>query len=288
MDETYLIEIRLARTKWRVKEIISAIARVHNLTDLMERHPHLTLYGPLTLNVGTGEDLLLGTVERVASRYGPVPFTIGGFEKREGMHGSVVAFSVKPSVSLRALAKEIAGAVSPLSVSQNAWDAVHDHKWYHVTVANRLDRPAAAAVYDALCPAREPCSGPAPSGPGQAVPAWQDPGTGRIKPRISPLLIDEAGLRITVMRGEEILAEYDLPGKRWITGSDIYDGRAWQETLALYRRSAGFETAGRPAGDRKDIFFIGDLHLGHANIIRYCSRPFSPSDPGEMDRVLIA
>ena len=29
------------------------------------------------------------------------------------------------------------------------------------------------------------------------------------------------------------------------------------------------------------------LHLGHANIIRYCSRPFLFADPGEMDRVLI-
>ena len=36
-----------------------------------------------------------------------------------------------------------------------------------------------------------------------------------------------------------------------------------------------------------DIFLIADLHLGHANIIRYCSRPFLVSDVREMDHVLI-
>jgi calcineurin-like phosphoesterase family protein len=40
-----------------------------------------------------------------------------------------------------------------------------------------------------------------------------------------------------------------------------------------------------PGGD--DIFFIADLHLGHANIIRYCSRPFFFGDVSEMDHVLI-
>lgn len=33
-------------------------------------------------------------------------------------------------------------------------------------------------------------------------------------------------------------------------------------------------------------FFTADLHLGHANIIRYCDRPFS--SVGEMGRVLLA
>ncbi|MDD1701566.1 MAG: metallophosphoesterase, partial [Methanoregula sp.] len=59
--------------------------------------------------------------------------------------------------------------------------------------------------------------------------------------------------------------------------------------MARYRRSAGFEL---PAGSREDagpekIFVISDLHLGHENIIRYCSRPFVHHDPAEMDAVLI-
>ena len=33
------------------------------------------------------------------------------------------------------------------------------------------------------------------------------------------------------------------------------------------------------------IYYISDLHLGHANIIRHCERPFSDAD--EMDAVLV-
>ena len=33
-------------------------------------------------------------------------------------------------------------------------------------------------------------------------------------------------------------------------------------------------------------FFTADLHLGHANIIRYCRRPFSSAD--DMDEALLA
>src|SRR3954452_14523275 len=32
-------------------------------------------------------------------------------------------------------------------------------------------------------------------------------------------------------------------------------------------------------------YFTADLHLGHANIIRYCDRPFA--DAGEMDAALL-
>ena len=37
--------------------------------------------------------------------------------------------------------------------------------------------------------------------------------------------------------------------------------------------------------EKKMIYYTADLHLGHANIIRFCSRPFT--DPEEMDRVIM-
>jgi calcineurin-like phosphoesterase family protein len=36
-----------------------------------------------------------------------------------------------------------------------------------------------------------------------------------------------------------------------------------------------------------ESFVISDLHLGHANIIKYCARPFLADNVQEMDRVLI-
>jgi calcineurin-like phosphoesterase family protein len=54
-----------------------------------------------------------------------------------------------------------------------------------------------------------------------------------------------------------------------------------------YRYHAGFEHQDPKPVHPDDIFLIADLHLGHANIIRYCSRPFLFSDSREMDHVLI-
>ena len=59
--------------------------------------------------------------------------------------------------------------------------------------------------------------------------------------RCGQFTLDESGLRITVMQGESILAEYDLLTKRWITGDHRHSNKSWQSTLALFRQHAGFE-----------------------------------------------
>ena len=117
---------------------------------------------------------------------------------------------------------------------------------------------------------------------------WLEKKTGRkYRQSIWPVILDETGLRITVMQGEEILAEYDLLGKCWHGEGVDHTSPSWQNTLSRYRKEVGFELTQREQIRQDDIFLISDLHLGHANIIRYCSRPFLFSDVGEMDRVLI-
>jgi calcineurin-like phosphoesterase family protein len=112
-------------------------------------------------------------------------------------------------------------------------------------------------------------------------------GSSRKGHAVRPVTLDEAGLRITVMQGEAILAEYDLLEKRWITGDHSHTNKSWQKTLALFRQQSGFERSDPLPSPPEDIYLIADLHLGHANIIRYCSRPFLVSDVREMDHVLI-
>lgn len=290
MEETYLVEIRLARTKWRIRETIVGIARTFCLEQFMERHPHITLFGPLVLNPGTTPDDLLETIGRVAQKSGPVPFMINGWEMRQGMHGSVIAFAITPSEALKDLTRSLAGSLVPLTESLNAWDSQPEAKWFHVTVANRLGPEQAASCFSRLNNAD-------PSG---AQPGNDNAGfIGRFFSRAKkflhrdnaghfpPLLLDGTGIRITVMHNEDILAEYDLLENRWIHGDHGHDSRQWQETLGQFRRFAGFErvTPGVPEPD--DIFVIADLHLGHANIIRYCSRPFVFEDCAEMDTVLL-
>ena len=290
MDDIYLIEIRLARTKWRIRETIITIGQMFSLEPYLERHPHVTLFGPLTLNEGVSPRQMLDTIANIAAVYDPISFTLDSWEMREGMHGSVVAIAVRPSDPLKKLTSSLAEVLSLLVQSHNVWDTQPDNKWFHVTVANHLNPQTAASVFSRL------------AGNGK-VARVQNRSSGRIlsslknlvlrlftagcRDAVRPIKLDESGLRITVMQGESILAEYDLLTKRWITGDHRHSNKSWQSTLALFRQHAGFERTDPLSPPPDDIFLIADLHLGHANIIRYCSRPFLVSDVREMDHVLI-
>ena len=290
MDPTYLIEIRLSRTKWRIRKIVKEIADRFGILDFLELHPHVTLYGPLTMNKGVNDQQLLGSIGNVAARFGPVPFLIDGWEKRDGMHGSVIAFPVRASEPLRQLTRDIAQVLSPLTTSQNAWDTDPDQKWFHVTIANRLASDQASAIFAWL-------TGRVHETTSQEMMQERKPGllqrflggADRGKPvrSIPPVLLDETGIRITVMKDMGILAEYDLIEKRWIYGDHRHSTARWQRTLLQFRHHAGFEHRDPEQSRPDDVFLIADLHLGHANIIRYCSRPFLFSDSREMDHVLI-
>jgi calcineurin-like phosphoesterase family protein len=290
MDDIFLVEIRLGRTKWRVRETVSAFERLFNIGPFIEKHPHITLYGPMTLNDGTTTTLLLDAIERVAATCDPIQFTIDGWEKREGMSGSVIAFRVCPSEELRKLTASVAAALSPLVHSSNVWDSDPDNKWFHVTVANHLDPALASSVFSNLASHVPEDHGQinAPAGVmgkilHMLLHAIRSGKSGGVR----PVTLDEAGLRITVMRGDSILAEYDLLEKRWIVTGHSHTNPGWQKTLSLYRQRAGFERLDPALSDPGDIFLISDLHLGHANIIRYCARPFFFPDTREMDHVLI-
>ena len=289
MDEIFLIEIRLGKTKWRINETISAIAKKFRLEIFVEKHPHVTLFGPLNLNEGISPDQLLDTIGQVASRYEPIPFLIDGWEKRKGIHGSVIAFLVRPSDALKNLTTAITEVLTPITYSYNIWDAYPGENWFHVTIANRLDPFDAEEIFSVIKKSDD------------MLPyidrTQTDFFSGLIKQKkktvvksrhiIWPVTLDETGLRITVMQGEKILAEYGLSEKCWISRGYRHTSQSWQNSVSLFRKRTGFELTTKKQEQTDDIFLISDLHLGHANIIRYCSRPFLVSDVAEMDRVLI-
>jgi len=290
MDSTYLVEIRLSRTKWRIRKITQEIAHSFGILDFLELHPHVTLYGPLTLNEGVSSRQMLDAIAGVAVSHDPVPFLIDGWEKRDGMHGSVIAFPVRASAPLRELTRDIARVLSPLTTSQNAYDSDPDQKWFHVTIANRLGPGRASEVFAHLTGAAQ--KNPAPEDEQREKPGLLQKflkGITHTKPvlAIHPVLLDETGIRITVMREMAILAEYDLIAKGWVYGDHRHSTALWQKTLMQFRHHAGFEHRDPGHPHKDDVFLIADLHLGHANIIRYCSRPFLFSDSREMDHVLI-
>ncbi|MDO8872434.1 MAG: 2'-5' RNA ligase family protein [Methanoregula sp.] len=289
MDEIFLIEIRLGTTKWRINETISAIAKKFRLETFVEKHPHVTLFGPLSLNEGISPDQLLDTIGQVASRYEPIPFMIDGWERRKGMHGSVIAFLVRPPDALKSLTTAIAEVLTPITCSYNVWDVYPGKKWFHVTIANRLDPDDAEEIFSVIKKSDDMLPYIDRTRPDFFSGSVKLKKKTSMKSRqiIWPVTLDETGLRITVMQGEKILKEYSLLEKCWIPKGYSHTSQSWQNSLSLFRKKTGFELTSMKQTREGDIFLISDLHLGHANIIRYCSRPFLFSDVAEMDRVLI-
>lgn len=286
METTYLVEIRLGRTKWRIKQVTASIAGHFGLTEHQEKHPHVTIFGPLILKPTVTEEHFLAALGQVAIRFGPIPFFINGYEAREGMHGSVIAFSVRPSGPLNTLVRDVARVLLPLCRSMNAWDPVPEQKWFHVTIANRLDPGKAGRVFSSFASSELP----------EKNTGWTSNNRlldfiralfHRNRRNFRPVLLDEDGLRLTVMKGDDILAEYDFLKKEWLFAAHDHDCTAWQQTLHAFRLASGMECTSVHKKNPDDIFVISDLHLGHANIIRYCSRPFLYSRADEMDSVLV-
>ena len=147
MGDTYLVEIRLARTRWRIKELSRAITRHFGAGRYREPHPHVTLFGPFTLEDSVTEQDLLNAVAGCAGQGSAIPFVVGDWEHREGLHGGVVAFSIMPSPAFADLVAGLSRTLATITISQNPWDRNPGLKWFHATIANHLPPGKAGGIH---------------------------------------------------------------------------------------------------------------------------------------------
>ena len=289
-ENMFLIEIRLGRTKWRIKQTTARISKTFHIEEFAEKHPHITLFGPFTVKNGVSVQDLLRAVESAAKAFGAIPFLIHGYDTNQGLNGAVIAYKVIPTYVLANLAETVARSMGNLADNLNTWDQDPGQKWYHVTIANRLDRERASEIF-AYLESQSPLVSSFSERPTRFFRSRHlHEGTSEAGlPEISarPPLYDEEGLRITVVQGGTILAEYDLILHCWFFPGSPDAGRTWKQTLQEHRKKSGLELTCPKYHKNPEIFVISDLHFGHANIIRYCARPFSHDAVDEMDKVLI-
>lgn len=216
--------------------------------------PHMRLYGPFETN---DIQKAFATIERVGKKYTIVPFKVVGFDWRDGKDGKVVAARINASPELENLRKELAGELSKISIPCQ-WDTLSSY-WFHSTIAFKdIDRK-----FDQI---------------------WRYINV-KEKPHINQYL-----LRITVLNQKgRIEREYDLILKRWLYRWQVippYGWYWWRKTMNKLRELQGLPPKRRKSlwerlisyvkgvGIRKSVYLIGDTHFDHANIVRYCNRPF--------------
>jgi len=87
MEETYLVEIRLARTRWKIKELTRHYCRKSRYRGVPGTpSPTSPCMAPSHFPIRATESRLLETVAAAAKNCGAIPFMIDGWECREGMH----------------------------------------------------------------------------------------------------------------------------------------------------------------------------------------------------------
>lgn len=289
----YLIELRVRLTKYKIKNLNKQVSHDHKVKT--ENVPHITLFGPFTLNPGCNEYEMKSQVEKFLENYDVIPFLIYGFERRTEFKGEVIAFHIVPGKQLIELKKSFIKNLNNLVKSNGISDDDFLKNWFHVTMVKGLTKFKADQIWNHVT--EDACYDDSDSEQentlNQFVQTLKNFFSEHLSclkkkelKKIYPLFIDEDVFRITITKGPKIFAEYDLFQKKWLSQNEALSSVEWDNSLRYYRRKSGFELT-KTDYKHGEVFIIGDTHFGHQKIIEYCARPFTPENVSEMDQILI-
>jgi calcineurin-like phosphoesterase family protein len=269
VKSTYQIELDLAAASWRVEDKIRQLAVASDCPVPGPDRMTLGVAGPFRLDGGMTEEELLEGVGRSLHRFSSLSFLIDGWERRTIAGGEALLFSVRLSEETQAWAAELASFLPPGAIGVTG-----------IMAAPALTATGMRKVWRLL---------------GQHA-GWIERMRAALETRsdpkrkwfVKPVTLPVLSPRILLFRDGCRWMEYDLPSRRWLNPDEAAGKKEWEETLAGMRRATGSELAEPAYSPEREVFVIGDLHLGHHAIIRYCARPFPEWDGDTMDEVLIA
>lgn len=198
----YLIEFRFhGYAKKYLKRRIFEVARRFRVRGVTRKRPvpHITLVGPFeTRNIKR----VIRDVESVAKNYDLVNFKLKGFGYFNNPNGKVIYADIEPSKELEELRWELAKRLMKY-VELKEWDK--DKKFsFHATIAFKdIDR--------------------------KFPKIWR-----YLKSKEEPN-INQHLLRITILRNDKILYEYDLMLKRLLNRRQALSKRIWKKTISTLK-----------------------------------------------------
>jgi|GEM_PF-2439533 len=199
MTASYLVEIRTGgQTKSELRTLIGDV-EAEFAADGPRSHvvPHVPLFGRYETNQGSA---VKEALVDILSEFDVVPYTVSGFGAFDD--GTVYA-DVTPSLELVTLRRQISQALQPVTFGYPSHDSGNSFR-FHVPVirGERLADADTEAVLDSLEERYEPN-------------------------------IDEYATRITDLRGNEMLWEYDLLQDRVLDHEEATSRGSWQRTETL-------------------------------------------------------
>lgn len=228
--------------------------------------PRLTIFGPIAFPDTTRISGILSSIRGIASVSGSLNYTVDPRVFHVPRTG-LLRYPITPSPSLVQFAREVQEALGEIIGKGGYRSPGTDSGWY-------LDHDPSSVP-----PARRAFGLP-PVPEAHSIPSAPEE-----VPRALPVAVEP--VRVSILQGESIVAEFDLPTGRWLVGDESREANVVRKTLQEFRRQRGYEVGTSCRSPGGNVFLISDLHLGHANGIPRFHRPFMRDDVEEMNRVLI-
>ena len=256
-----LLEIRIGPGKQKIASWVSNFCDKCEIPDnKIHRVPHISLYGSFTGNLSQIEKVT-AVVAGLGRNYSFLPYTIDGIKHIRADKGIVVYFNIVPSDELKNFRDELVRNIKSIVPDTKPFDFDRNFL-FHSTLAYKLSESEFERI--------------------SSYENSVDSSENSIAPHF---YLPMAGLRITLLGNQaHIVWEYDLLQQKFLSRSESLSKHEWQRTSKLFRIKKRMEKYHESSDS---IYLIGDLHLNHSNIIRYCARPFLFSDVNEMNNILV-
>ena len=201
----YLIEFRFnGYAKKYAKHLIHEVARIFRVDGVTRNRavPHITLFGPFTTKY---EKRMISEVVDIGRKFSLVPFEVKGFNYFDKAH-KVIYLDVNPSIELKELRQKLTQRLGKVSNSQQ-WDKQKQFL-FHSTVAFKDIDSNFSRIWGYI--------------------------KGKEEPNINQHL-----LRITILKGERILYEYDLILKKLLNRNQALSRYWYNKTMRKLKELRG-------------------------------------------------